>query len=149
MEVIILLCLTLVTLLLEYGVQFWGPHYRKGTGILGSSRGPPRLLKSWSPRYRRRSWDNWGFSTFRKPREIFFSFCFLHLLMEKHSDDRARIFSKVDSRRIRDNGLKLKNSGKFWLTVQKTFFTMRVIKHWNKLPERAWNLCPWRLLKVK
>jgi len=47
--------------------------------------------------------------------------------------DEARLFSAVCSNRTRSNGLNLEHR-EFHTNMQKSFCTIRVMEHWDRLP---------------
>ena len=55
------------------------------------------------------------------------------------------LFISSCNKRMRGNGLKIPE-GKFGLDIRKKFFTMRVVRHWNRLPRAngMWMPTPWK-----
>jgi len=70
-----------------------------------------------------------------RPRGAFVAGCSLSIT-GAYREDGEGLSARVCSDRTRGNGSNLKD-GRFRLHIRKKFFTMRVVKHWNRLPREA------------
>jgi len=53
-----------------------------------------------------------------------------------HARGDTCVYTRMDSGRIRENGLKLRQ-GRFRLDIRRKFFTQRVVTHWKRLPKEV------------
>ena len=59
-----------------------------------------------------------------------------------------RLFSKICGDSTSGNGFKLKE-GRFRLDIRKKPFTVRVVRHWNRLPREGVNALSSETFKVR
>ncbi|PKU34571.1 hypothetical protein llap_15127 [Limosa lapponica baueri] len=69
-------------------------------------------------------------------------------LKGSYKKDGDKLFNRACCNRTRGNGFKLKE-GRFRLGIRKKFLTMRVLKHWNRLPREAVDAPSLETLRVR
>ncbi|KAK4832294.1 hypothetical protein QYF61_021693 [Mycteria americana] len=133
-EAILPLYYTLMRLHLKYYIEFWGPQYmdllervqRRATKMV---RGLENL--SYEERLK-----ELGLSSLEKRRlwgDLVVAFQYLKGAYKK---DRKRLFTRACCDRTWGNSFKQKEV-RFRLDIRKNFFTLRVGKHWNRLPREV------------
>jgi len=122
---------------LEYYVQPWSPQHKKDMDVLGQVQKRAmkviRGLEYLSYEERLRELELFSLEKRRLWGDLRAAFQYLKAAYKKAGEG---LFTKVCSDTTRGSGSKLKED-RFSLDIRKKSFTMRVVKHWNRLPREA------------
>ena len=96
----------------------------------------------------KKGWESWSYSARRREGSGETLITAFQYIKGAYKKDGDKLFSRACCNRTRGNGFKLKE-GRFRLDIRKKFFTMRVVKHWNRLPREVVDAPSLETFKVR
>jgi len=122
---------------LESCVQLWSPQHRKDTDMLEwvKRRVTKTIigLEHISCEERLRQLGLFSLEKSRLRGDLIVAFQYLMRACKKAGEG---LFTRAWNDKTQGNGFKLKE-GRFTLHIRKKFFTMRLVRHWDRLPREA------------
>ncbi|XP_050725194.1 uncharacterized protein LOC127002931 [Eriocheir sinensis] len=124
---------------LEYAVQFWTPYYRKDIALLERIQ---RRATKMIPTFRAQPYEErlkrLNLFTLEKRRLRGDMIQVFKYLKKFNNVDYSKFFELQTNLRTRNNGLPIQSS-RCNTDIGRSFFSNRVIRHWNNLPSEVIN----------
>jgi len=147
-EVILPICSSLVRTHLEYCVQLWSLQHREDMDLLEQvQRRATNMIQGLEHLSYEERLRQLGLFSLEKRRlwgDRIAVFQYLKATFKKAGEG---LLTRACSDRT-SSGFKLKE-GRFRLHVRKKFFTMRVVRHWNRLPGEVVDAPSLEVLKAR